>query len=1196
MIGCGESFMTVLEIKQHLMKCHSKEKVEEIKTAISKERVQLKVESMPKLISAPMRTKVISQPTPIALGRVDVGLKSSPGLISKESRPKVAPGITAPGLPSVAHSRTPLRLPAAIFVPHDADRPIVVSNTNAGIARDLQERRGGADHTVAGGQNPRVAAATSNTTGTPRQVAPSVKPRPTINNQSEEIRNATAAQIQQSSISRVPTLTIPKPTPNVTSTPRLEPSIKSRPVNNQPKETNLQKIGIDSQHPSTIHQTPLVAHSPVSTVKSPEIPRQLSTTKELAQQRAIAGTKSITSYFSPSPSPKVAMAEIRPVSSVSVNLEQRMERLGDITMPIVLDEDEDDSVDVAAVDVPADDDPADDVPVDDFQKVDFPADDFSAAESVPANKSIPAALKRSLPAFSDGEGDVSGRAEKRMRLDSVVIDGGAKFVGTTSRSSETAKVVETRKAISPPARAAIEMMDGNRSKIPLVPTQLAQDCPPDYGAVLQRMGLATLAPRIQIPNTSTLPVFRDPLSLINHVSPSLLPSAPIIRAPASPVPSDDVAMVGQDLPDLISEPSDSEFFDDYDPYFDTHDVPPQIQLTQTPKRKPIRTISEEIPTHAIPTSRIPSLPRTKLIELYQTYELLTDKGARKPYMSKRARAYLSHLGGWDRLADYENEIIHVDFTTDEIQYFKKYNAVPGRTTDDCHRFQIDYPDLIPDYTNPTFLKIAPVKPAVSHSDIISRPMSFSRQRHREELGSRRKHGDRELQILYQLKGCSTFNHASGDVIDFKFSPVNNQFAVCCNTLTNDYNRPGNLLFGDATKETVTALNGHADRTVGAERYYTVSDIRFSNDGQYLYSGSYDNTVKIWDMRGEMISCLTGHGRITALSTTLCSDRVLAVASDDGNVYLYDVTNPNKQRRTILKSQNDRLCGAFLVPGQGMFTNWMLAGYEARDTTLVGALYTYDIPTGQIVQRIIPGSNCQSAAFFHPSANHFVVGATGPFNGAGPAAKSVVRVFDPRQEKTVMEIGFDSPQKDINKVTISPCGFQVTSSGTDGKTFIWDLRTIKDSGEPDPIHILSHGVTKMVPPVDGNLEDWDSGVSVAEWLPRSDYLITGGSDGFLKLWDVRLGRPFVRDVAEFESAVMSADFNTDRDMLGVGESSGRVTFFDWHGPTGGSLRKFDLEQAVVGGIGNEGILAARELLANGRVVIRQHHGYQCAFGV
>jgi WD40 repeat protein len=550
---------------------------------------------------------------------------------------------------------------------------------------------------------------------------------------------------------------------------------------------------------------------------------------------------------------------------------------------------------------------------------------------------------------------------------------------------------------------------------------------------------------------------------------------------------------------------------------------------------------------------------------------------------------------WDFLQKFEGEVIHVDFSEEEIDKFRKYQRLPQRTLDDCTRFLHDYPDFKIDYVAPILIRIEPSGTQASHKDRSSLQPSLMRQRHREELGFINRSSDRELQAIYKLQPCSTFNHASGDVIDFKFSPINNQFAVCCNTLTNDYNRPGNLLFGDAKREVVSALNGHADRTVGAERYYTVSDIRFSNDGQYLYSGSYDNTVKVWDVRGDFVSCLTGHGRITALSTTWCSDRVLAVASDDSNVYLYDVMDPRKQQRTVVKGQNERLCGAFLVPGQRHYSHWMLAGYEAKDSSPIGALYIIDIPTGTIIQRVVPASNCQSAASFHPSANHFVVGATGHFSSAGPSTNSVVRVFDPRTEKATMEIGIDSPQKDINKVTMSPCGFRVTSSGTDGNTFVWDLRTIKKAAEPEPLHILAHGRTKMVPPVNGELEDWDAGVSVTEWLPQSDYLLTGGSDGFIKLWDTRLKDPFLRDIAEFDSPVSSADFNCERDILGVGESSGRVTFLDWHGPTiSGELRRFRLEQPVAESEGNEGILAARELIASGRVVVREQGGLRAVF--
>lgn len=605
-------------------------------------------------------------------------------------------------------------------------------------------------------------------------------------------------------------------------------------------------------------------------------------------------------------------------------------------------------------------------------------------------------------------------------------------------------------------------------------------------------------------------------------------------------------------------------------------------------------VSENPTLSSTPTFAQSNISSSELVKWHHFYELLLDKNTHKPYMSKRARAFMRHLGDWDEFMKFDNKIIHVDFSEEEVQQFRRYQLVRGRTKEDCLRFQQDYPDLILDYDIPKFIHISLPRPDCVKASL---PHLLVRQHRRAELGFKTPLSDRELRKLCNLKPRSTFNHASGDVIDFKFSPINNQFALCCNTLTNDYNRPGNLLLGDAMTEFVTTLDGHSDRLLGVERYYTVSDIRFSNDGQYLYSGSYDNTVKIWDTKGEMLSSLTGHGRITALSTTSCSDRVIAVASDDGDIYLYDVMDPAKPGRTVLKGQNERLCGSFLVPGQGWYIHWMLAGYEAKDGPSIGALHIYDVPTGTMLQRVVPASNAQASAYFHPGVNHFAVGAVGHFNTAGPNAKSVVRIFDARTQRATLEIGIDSPQKDINKVTLSPCGFRVTSSGTDGQTFVWDLRTVRRTTEPMPLHILAHGPTKMVHPVDGQLEDWDTGVSVTDWLPQSDYLMTGGSDGFLKLWDTRLGQPFVRDIAEFDSAVSSADFNYDRDMLGVGESSGRVTFLHRHGQIGGEeLKEFQLHQAVVEGADNEGILAARELLESGKVRIVDDHGLRSVFAV
>ena len=55
---------------------------------------------------------------------------------------------------------------------------------------------------------------------------------------------------------------------------------------------------------------------------------------------------------------------------------------------------------------------------------------------------------------------------------------------------------------------------------------------------------------------------------------------------------------------------------------------------------------EDIGTTAIPIPQAIFLKNSVLIELYQQYDLVTDKNARKPYMSKPAREFLSHLGGW----------------------------------------------------------------------------------------------------------------------------------------------------------------------------------------------------------------------------------------------------------------------------------------------------------------------------------------------------------------------------------------------------------------------------------------------------------------------------------------------------------------------------------------------------------------------
>src|SRR5256885_1364904 len=79
--------------------------------------------------------------------------------------------------------------------------------------------------------------------------------------------------------------------------------------------------------------------------------------------------------------------------------------------------------------------------------------------------------------------------------------------------------------------------------------------------------------------------------------------------------------------------------------------------------------------------------------------------------------------------------------------------------------------------------------------------------------------------------------------------------------------------------------------VAAHYADSFNSVAFSPEGKTLASGSYDKTIKLWDVAsGELLRSLEGH-RDSVLSVAFSSDgKTLASGSNDTTIKLWDVAS------------------------------------------------------------------------------------------------------------------------------------------------------------------------------------------------------------------------------------------------------------------------------------------------------------------
>ncbi|EEB05732.1 Rik1-associated factor Raf1 [Schizosaccharomyces japonicus yFS275] len=530
--------------------------------------------------------------------------------------------------------------------------------------------------------------------------------------------------------------------------------------------------------------------------------------------------------------------------------------------------------------------------------------------------------------------------------------------------------------------------------------------------------------------------------------------------------------------------------------------------------------------------------------------------ASRPYLSKRAREMPWSFSSEKTHAKLQGKIIHVDFTPEECLQLqaarRKYGPVnsvrfkdafhshlnvllPSRTYEDCQQFEADNADLTP--TGEAFaIQIADVEP--------EHPIIPNYLRNCYDLNVFDRRGCSFLksanflrsESILAMKPWKHFNETSGDTVSVGFDPSGRKMALGSTSQRGVYNRLGTLWLGDLLRGEMSVLKGHQTRSLeGDIEFRTISDVCFSNSGRHLFTGGFDDCVRIWTTEGVACDVFSqSKGHIQQL--TLSRDDVLAASSKDGRGFLIR-THPETGKvksftelafKKALEKRYEASLIEYTMPNVNT-GGYVVVGYDNfHQQKNDGCAAVFDPGSGIPIKELNVNSEAIASLAIQPLSDNFIIGSNSHVSGR-------VRLFDSRTLSTVKM--FNTPQKDINHTTVDRSGIFVTSSGTDNQTYVWDVRS-----HNKPLHVLKHGKTKMIHFDFENTEEVDAGINMALWQPDGSVFITGGSDGVVKAWDPRLHEPFVQNVTEVDAAVTYGCFSPDASKLVVCFAGGGMNIY------------------------------------------------------
>jgi len=278
----------------------------------------------------------------------------------------------------------------------------------------------------------------------------------------------------------------------------------------------------------------------------------------------------------------------------------------------------------------------------------------------------------------------------------------------------------------------------------------------------------------------------------------------------------------------------------------------------------------------------------------------------------------------------------------------------------------------------------------------------------------------------------------------------------------------------ATGQCLRTLKGHTER---------VNSVAISPDGRFALSGSHDNTLRLWDLEtGQCLRTLKGHTDYVTSVAISPDGRFGLSGSEEKTLRLWDLATGQCLR--ILEGHTSWVYSVAISP-DGRFA---LSG--SWDDTL----RLWDLETGQCLRTFKGHTNWVDSVALTPDERFAISGSS----------DNTLRLWDLATGQCLRIL--EGHTESVDSVTISPDGRFALSGSLDNTLRLWDLatgqclRTLKGHTER---------VTSLAISPDGR------------------FALSGSYDKILRLWTISLSgeiAPFI--VAQPQSALEIFKTNSD----------------------------------------------------------------------